>query len=127
MARTLRLGIAAISAASLIATARPALAQPAVQSEGPCSGTSTFFLEVRQRDVEHIRLEFDVDEGITGHRWQVKITDNGITIDREVKVTTGGGSFKVERYRPDLDGPDTVVATALNQATGETCTGQVTF
>ncbi len=73
-------------------------------------------------------MEFEVDSDVPGQTWQVEITDNGTEVFSGTRVTRdSSGEFRVRRGIANQRGEDTVVATASNAATGETCTGQGTL
>lgn len=63
-----------------------------------------------------------------GQTWAVLITDNGQTVFDGEKVTRGrSGSFEARARTANQPGTDNFVATAQNAASGETCTGELTF
>lgn len=98
-----------------------------VQSQGACSQASAWKLNAKP-DNGRIELGFEVDSNVVGQNWQVKITDNGVTVFQGSKVTVApSGSFSVSRRVPNRAGADAFVARARNNATGESCTGRVTL
>ncbi len=69
-----------------------------------------------------------MDSDVPGQTWAVRITDNDAEVFSGTRVTQdGSGEFRVRRATRNQPGPDTVVATASNAATGETCTAEGTY
>ena len=92
-----------------------------------CSAGADWTLEVKNDD-GGLEVEYEVDSNVAGQTWAVSITDNGKKVFKGNKVTKGAsGSFTVEKHPANLAGTDTVIATATNAASGETCTGQLAF
>jgi hypothetical protein len=96
-----------------------------VERSGSCSGSTDWKLKAKHDD-SRIEVEFEVDSGISGQAWKVKIKDNGQRVFSGTRETAGAsGSFSVERKVTDLAGTDRFKATATNAATGESCKGTV--
>jgi hypothetical protein len=94
-----------------------------VERHGSCSGSSRWELDLES---EHGRIQVDieVDQGVAGDRWRVKLAHNGNVFFRDVRTTHGDdGSFDVERYTRDAAGTDRYVGKAVNKSTGESCRG----
>lgn len=94
-----------------------------VRVAGTCTASSTAKLKLAPRPSDRqTRIELEVDQNVVGQAWDVTITDNGATaVQRSATTTAPSGSFTVEARRPGASG-HTVVATATNAVTGETCT-----
>jgi len=116
-------------AAVVLAGGSPALASGGggVIEEGKCSAASDWKLKVK-KDNGRLEVEYEVDSNQNGQTWAVVITDNGETVFAGDKVTKGrSGSFEARVRPPNQPGTDNFVATAENAASGETCTGELTF
>jgi hypothetical protein len=98
-----------------------------VRVAGKCTAASSSKLKVKNDD-GRIEAEFEVDSNRNGQRWNVVLTDNGVTVASGVGVTKApSGSFEFERRIPNRAGTDTIVATAKNAATGESCTARASI
>lgn len=105
---------------------------PPVRTAGVCSdGTSTFTLKSQFDDdpfPQTVGAEFEVDSGVIGQIWQITLTDNGVPFyDQPVETTGPEGALNVTH--PDQGAfniAHAIVATAVNQADGTVCTGEVT-
>lgn len=116
-------------AALVLAGGTPALASGGGGKivTGNCSSGADWKLKVKN-DNGGLEVEYEVDSNVAGQTWKVKITDNGNKVYAGKQVTKGAsGSFSVERRTANLAGQDVVVATATNIASGETCSGSLTF
>ena len=100
----------------------PAMAKPGdVVVTGSCSAGSTSKLKLAPRD-GLLETEFEVDSNVVGQRWSVSMTDNGTLVFKGARTTQApSGSFTVHPTIADLVGTDTVVGSAKNPTTGETC------
>jgi hypothetical protein len=127
--RTAVLGIMSALALGTIA-AVPAHAKDGdsrIRRAGTCTKASTSKISVKH-DNGRIEAEFEVDSNRVGQRWNVVMKDNGVTVFSGVRITTApSGSFRVERLIANRAGTDTIVATARNAATGETCTARASI
>lgn len=100
---------------------------PVNQNNGSCSGSTDWKMKAKADD-GRIEVEFEVDSNVSGQVWAVKITDNGNRVFKGDRTTGGAsGSFSVERKVTNLAGTDKFVGKATNVATGETCTGRVSW
>lgn len=119
-----------VAIAAVLATGAPAYASGGNDGKsvsGSCSAGADWTLEVKKDD-GGLEIEYEVDSNVAGQTWAVSITDNGKKVFKGNKVTKGAsGSFSVERHPANLPGTDTVVATATNAASGETCSGTLAF
>ena len=94
---------------------------------GRCSASADWKLHVKKDDGK-LEMEYEVDSNQRGQTWTVLVTDNGNQVFAGDKVTKGrSGSFTVQTHTANLAGDDKFVATATNAASGETCTGTLTF
>jgi len=121
--RMIRTGVAALAiAGSLSAFVPQAGAKPGdVIRQGSCSARSDWKLKLGPRD-GRIETEFEVDSNRNGQKWNVRLADNGVQVFTGTATTRApSGSFTVERRIANRAGTDHVVATAKNNATGETC------
>jgi hypothetical protein len=96
-----------------------------VKVKGTCSAGSTWKLKAGVRD-SGIESEFEVDSNKVGQVWSVRMTDNGTQVFAGNRTTVApSGSFSISRHFANRTGTDTIVATATNARTGETCSGTV--
>lgn len=96
-----------------------------VRASGSCSASTDWKLKAKPAD-SRLEIEFQVDSNVSGQTWAVKITDNGARVFAGTRMTAGpSGSFSVDRKIADRAGADTLVATAMNAMTGETCRGSL--
>jgi len=96
-----------------------------VKVSGRCSAGSVWKLKAGARD-RGLETEFQVDSNVAGQVWSVRLTDNGTQVFSGQRTTTApSGAFSVERTIRNQTGTDTIVATASNAATGETCRGSL--
>ncbi|MEY2401985.1 MAG: hypothetical protein QOJ08_2096 [Ilumatobacteraceae bacterium] len=94
-------------------------------ASGTCSKGSHWKLKAGPRD-SGIETEFQVDSNRNGQVWSVRIRDNGVQVFSGQRTTVApSGSFSISRHIANRAGTDTIVATASNAKTGETCTGTV--
>jgi hypothetical protein len=130
MGKAMRLGLAGLMAASILASAPAAFASGGgggVSTSGSCSAASTWKLTIKP-DNGQIEAQFEVDQNVVGDTWKVKMSDNGTLFFKGQAVTKGAsGSFEVKKLTANQAGSDTVVATARNLSTGETCKGSATL
>ncbi|HET9462190.1 MAG TPA: hypothetical protein VFO56_09660 [Gaiellaceae bacterium] len=115
--------VAVVAFALLLATASIASARDGdVRVAGTCSGASSTKIKLGPRD-GRIEVEFEVDQNRNGVVWRVSLTQNGATVfSGTAKTKAPSGSFEVRRILSKTAGLDTVRGTAVNPATGETCT-----
>ncbi len=129
--RTLRLAGAGALTFALVATGTAAATAQGgakgVSKSGACSASSTWKLKAKP-DNAKVSIEFQVDSNVVGQTWAVSIKDNGTSVFAGTAKTVGpSGSFSVNKLTANRAGADSVVATAKNAATGETCRGAVTL
>ena len=131
MRTTLLTTSAAALALGLLALAVPsAQAQGGggdVRTSGSCSASTDWKLKAKP-DNGRIEVEFELDSNVSGQTWAVTLTDNGARVFAGTRMTAGpSGSFTVQRRIANRAGADSLVATAMNSATGETCRGGLTL
>lgn len=91
-----------------------------------CSKGASGQLRLRSRDGE-IRLEFEVKRRRRGESWRVVLVqERRVVWRRTLRTSRSGGSFRVRRVLPDLDGPDRVTARASGPR-GLTCEASATL
>jgi hypothetical protein len=120
--RTAALGImSALALATMASVPAYASGNDSVRRPGVCTASSTSKLTLKH-DNGRIDAQFEVDSNRAGQRWNVVMKDNGVIVFSGVRTTTApSGSFEVERLIANLAGADTIVASAKNPATGESC------
>jgi hypothetical protein len=98
-----------------------------VTSRGTCSASSVSKLALKHDD-GLIETQFEVDSNRVGQRWSVVIKDNGVIVFSGARTTTApSGTFEVQRRLPNRAGTDTIVASAQNTATGESCVARASI
>ena len=100
-----------------------------VRVAGICDGDSRSKLKVKN-DHGRLKVEFEVDQNVSGVVWDVAITNDGTTVFEGQRTTSDpSGSFSVER-RVKHATSGTIEATATTPATatspGESCTATLT-
>jgi hypothetical protein len=123
--RRLILLISLLAAAALPAVA-PARDDPGVIKTGTCSNGANWKLKAKHDD-GLIEVEFEVDQNVSGRRWNVVIRRDGAVVFRGARITRPpSGSFEVNRRIRNPAGPDRIVAVARATA-GGTCRGALTI
>jgi hypothetical protein len=123
MGKFARFGLASLMAVGTLASAPNAFAKGGITTSGPCSGSAEWKLTLSADDPGRIQVEFEVDQGVAGSTWQVRLKDNGVGTFKGQAVMGPGGSFTVKKFATDQAGTDNILAQAKNVATGETCQG----
>lgn len=128
MTKGIKILMAALLGASLMAAAPAALANDAdVIREGNCSGGSDWKLKASPEN-GRIEIEYEVDQNQVGDTWKVRLFHNGERIFRGTRTTQApSGSFEVRRVVDNAAGTDRFRARARNLSTDETCGGRVAF
>jgi hypothetical protein len=120
--------LATVAAATTL-PALPALAQGGndVVSRGGCSASATWKLKAGAED-GRIEVEAEIDSNRAGQTWDWRLVHNGSLSAKGTATTAGAsGSFTVRRTVANLAGGDDLRFRAVRAATGEVCTGSVTF
>ena len=95
--------------------------------EGNCSGSADWKLKVKTDD-GRLEVEGEVDSNVRGQQWTWRILRNGNVAARGTATTTGrSGSFSIERRVTNGPGSDRIGFRARNAASGQTCSGNLTF
>jgi hypothetical protein len=104
MRKGIKSAIAVIGIVGLMGAAGPAaLANDRdVERRGSCSGRSDWKLKLSPED-GRLEVEFEVDQNRVGHRWRVKIRQNGERIFRGVRETPG--IVLADPTHDDVDAP----------------------
>lgn len=75
-----------------------------------------------------IQVEAEVDSNVVGQSWSVVLRDNGVRVFAGTRITLApSGSFSVNRVIANALGDDVIALRATNAATGEVCSGRLTF
>jgi hypothetical protein len=117
--RTLML-LTALLVAALIPAVAPARDNPGVIKTGKCSNGAGWKLKAKPED-GRLEVEFEVDQNVSGRRWNVVLRHNGAVFFRGARITRPpSGSFELNRRIGDRAGTDRIAATA-RAAAGGTC------
>jgi hypothetical protein len=114
----------------VVAVALPALASarsdPGVIKTGKCSNGAGWKLKAKHDD-GLIEVEFEVDQNISGRRWNVVLRRDGAVVARATRVTRPpSGSFELNRRIGNPAGSDRIGAFA-RAARGGTCRAALTI
>ena len=94
---------------------------------GSCSGASDWKLKASPED-GRIEVEGEVDTNVNGQNWRWRILHDGDVTARGTATTVGpSGSFDVERRVVNSPGADSIGWRAVNPATGERCSGHLSY
>lgn len=122
------IGSGALMAVSALAVGPMPAAAHEVEREtrGSCTRTSDWELDLEK---EHGRIEVkvDVDTRVVGRQWRVRIWHNGTLTSDVLRRTDRDGEFEVERTRRDQRGRDAFRFRAVDQVSGEVCTGSLSI
>ena len=121
MRKTIRIAVATLAVVGLMAAAPAALAKGGVSTRGVCSGPSTWKLDLRPQNGGVLRVTLEVEGGARNQTWSVSMSDNGTAFFDGNRVSGIGGAFRATGSTADQAGTDAVIATAVNQVTGEAC------
>jgi hypothetical protein len=97
------------------------------QREGSCTGHGDWRLEVDRRDADTLRVRFRIENTPAGNVWEVFLSDNGKRFLATTKTANADGEVRVSKNTRDRSGSDKVKAYGYSRATGEVCSGSVTF
>ena len=124
--RKLTVLIALLAAAVAIPAAAPGKGNPGVVRSGKCSGNATWKLKAKNDDAR-LEIELEVDQNISGRRWNVVIKRGSTVIFRGSRTTAPpSGSFTVRRLAANPAGPDRISATARSVAGNQLCRAALT-
>lgn len=95
---------------------------------GSCSGgPGAWRLSVDRRDGGRLRVRFRIEEAHEDQSWQVFLSDNGVRIFSGTRRTDEHGELRVTKLTANRAGSDRIAASAVNSASGATCSGSVTL
>jgi hypothetical protein len=127
--------LAGIAAVTMTAGLGLGMASPASahgtgnsQDSGDCSAGSTWYLKAdanRGGDGHTVEVKFRISSADGGQTWDWQILDNGTVEATGDTTTKSNGTFAEKQSISNQEGPDTVMLSATNATTGETCVGQV--
>ena len=103
--------------AAVIPAVAPARDNPGVIKTGKCSNGASWKLKASRR--RRLEVEFEVDQNVSGRRWNVVLRHNGAVFFRGARITRPpSGSFELNRRIGDRAGTDRIAATARAAAGG---------
>ena len=95
---------------------------------GSCSGgPGEWRLSVDRRDSGRLRVRFRIDDVPARQSWHVFLSDNGERVFSGTRRADEHGDLRVTKLTANRAGSDRVAASAVNSATGVTCSGSLTF
>jgi hypothetical protein len=97
------------------------------QREGSCTGHGDWRLEVDRRDADTLRVRFRIENTPAGNVWEVFLSDNGKRFLATTRTANSNGEVRVSKNTRDRSGTDKVKAYGYSRATGEVCSGSVSF
>lgn len=119
--------IASLAVVAALPAVAPAKSDPGVIKTGRCSSGASWKLKAKHDD-GLIEIEFEVDQNISGRRWNVAVTRDGAVVFRGARITRPpSGSFEVNRRLRNPAGSDRVVASARAVRGGQLCRGALTI
>lgn len=124
--RKLTLLIALVAVAVAIPAVAPGKGNPGVIRSGKCSAGATWKLKAKNDDAR-LEIEFEVDQNISGRRWNVVIKRGSTVIFRAARTTRPpSGSFTARRLAANPAGSDRITATARSAVGNQVCRGSLT-
>jgi hypothetical protein len=124
--RRLIILISSLAVVAALPAVAPAKSDPGVIKTGRCSNGASWKLKAKHDD-GLIEVEFEVDQNISGRRWNVVFTRDGAVVFRGARITRQpSGSFEVNRRIRNPAGSDRIVASA-RAARGGTCRAALTI
>ena len=115
-------GAGGLAAVTALPVAQAGAASVPVNTTLRCSGTSMVNLQLQREDTGRVSVDFGVDmvRHKGGVQWHVTETNNGSTfVNKSVKTIRDGSLSITSVLAPAAS--NTVVGTAVNPSTGETC------
>ena len=97
------------------------------RKDGSCSGHGEWRLEVERRDADTLRVRFRIENTPAGNVWEIFLSDNGTRFLATTRTANADGEVRVSKNTRDRSGTDKVKAYGFSRATGEVCSGTVTF
>jgi hypothetical protein len=113
---------------ALVLSSAPAEAKDLeVRSSGKCSTSATWKLKAKAEG-SRIEVELEVDSNVNGQAWSVALRDQGVLVHSgSYRTLAPSGSFEVSRLVANRAGTDTITAVAVHTASGQRCSGSVSF
>jgi hypothetical protein len=94
---------------------------------GRCSSGASWKPKAKHDD-GLIEIEFEVDQNISGRRWNVVLTRDGVVVFPGARITRApSGSFEINRRIRNPVGSDRIVASARAGRGGQLCRGALTI
>ena len=112
---------------SVVLIAGAAGASDGAKREGSCTGHGDWRLEVGRRDADTLRVRFRIENTPAGNVWEVFLSDNGQRFLATTRTASSDGEVRVTKNTRDRSGTDKVKAYGYSRATGEVCSGSVSF
>jgi hypothetical protein len=97
------------------------------QREGACTGHGDWRLEVDRRDADTLRVRFRIENTPAGNVWEIFLSDNGKRFLATTRTANSDGEVRVTKDTRDRAGTDKIKAYGYSRATGEVCSGSVSF
>jgi hypothetical protein len=113
---------------ALVLSSAPAEAKDLeVRSSGKCSTSAIWKLKAKAEG-SRIEVELEVDSNVSGQAWSVALRDQGVLVHSgSYRTLAPSGSFEVSRLVANRAGTDTITAVAVHTASGQRCSGSVSF
>ena len=102
-------------------------ASDAARREGACTDHGRWRLEVDRQDADTLRVRFRIENTPAGKVWEIFLSDNGTRFLATTRKAGSDGEVRVSKNTRDRSGSDKVRAYGFSRATGEVCSGSVTF
>jgi len=112
---------------SVVLLAAASGASDSAKREGSCTGHGDWRLEVERRDADTLRVRFRIENTPAGNVWEVFLSDNGNRFLATIRTADPNGEVRVSKNTRDRAGTDKVKAYGYSRATGEVCSGSVSF
>lgn len=125
LSRALRAALVACIAVAVFAGS--AVASDDARREGACTDHGKWRLEVDRRDADTLRVRFRIENTPAGKVWEIFLSDNGTRFLATTRKAGSDGEVRVSKSTRDRSGTDKVKAYGFSRATGEVCSGSVTF
>jgi hypothetical protein len=122
--KALSLAVAVLLGVTLFAGAAAASGG---QREGSCTRHGDWRLEVDRRDADTLRVRFRIEHTPAGNVWEIFLSDNGNRFLATTRTASSDGEVRVSKDTRDRSGTDKVKAYGYSRATGEVCSGSVSF
>jgi hypothetical protein len=126
--RPARIATVVALGSALVLSSAPAEAKDLeVRSSGRCSTSATWKLKAKAEG-SRIEVQLEVDSNVNGQTWSVALRDQGVLVHSgSYRTLAPSGSFEVSRLIANRAGTDTITAVAVHTASGQRCSGSVSF